>query len=65
LNQYSDLRESEFHHIEKKYPNNPAATTQKESTILQKIYNLTNHQVIGSIIGGLILTFILWYFKWK
>jgi hypothetical protein len=63
--QDSDLRESEFHQIEKKYPNNPAATTQKPSTIFQKIYNLTNHQVIGGIIGGLILTFLLWYFKWK
>lgn len=61
VNQESDLRESEFHHIEKKYPNNAEATSQKESTIFQKIYNLTNHQVIGGTIAGIIVAIIIYF----
>lgn len=52
----------EFQIIEKKYPNNPATTTQKESTI-SKIFKFTNHQVIGGIIIILLSIFITWIFK--
>ncbi len=32
----SDFRDSEFHQIEKTYPNTPAATTQKNQTYFKR-----------------------------
>lgn len=57
----SDFRDSEFHQIEKTYPNNPAATSQEESTIFQKIWAFFNHQVIGGLFVGIVIALITWW----
>ncbi len=58
----SSFQDLEFQNIENKYPNNPATTNQKESTI-SKLFKFTNHQVIGGLIVGLLLLLITWLVK--
>lgn len=65
IGQSSNFGELEFQNVEKKYPKKSVTTNQKESTFLSKIYNLTNHQVIGGIITGIILIAIAWYLNYK
>ncbi len=57
----SDFRDSEFHQIEKTYPNTPAATTQKKSNIFQKIWTFLNHQVVGGLIVAGVIALITWW----
>lgn len=54
---------SEFHQRQKQYPNKPELIKIKTSNIFQKIYNLSNHQVIGGLILAGLLSIIGWYLK--
>lgn len=63
VNQESLVRDLQFHQIEKQYPNNPDSINQNDSSIINKIYNLANHQVVGDLILARLIALISWYFS--
>jgi hypothetical protein len=70
VGQESSFGDLEFHHKEKQYPNKPHSDkthngTSTISNIFKKIYNITNHQVIGGVIGGILLLLIGYYINSK
>lgn len=63
INQESLVRDLQFHQIEKQYPNTPESINQSDSGIINKIYNLANHQVVGGLILAGLIALISWYFS--
>jgi len=58
------LRQPEFHKSEKQYPNKPDKTIKTTlQSILKKIYELSNHQIIGGILLAALLAYLARFFK--